>query len=580
MTERERMEALSAMPAQSRGSPSGAVAIAVGERALRPARDPWLWAIAIACALVALVSMAGIARPLDRDEGAFLVIAGDILHGRVPYRDVFDQKAPGVYYLLAALLALTSHLSTVQQVLVARAAFAVTNLLTAAGLLLLGRRWWRLEVGALAACLWLLAVPIYGGDQLFTEPVAVACAVLAVVVAAGGAGPCRAFGAGLLLALGTIFKQPDIIALPGLALVLMAASAPEEGWWRLTRTRILALITLLAGVLIPWLVVCGLFALSGALGPMLDQVVISNVVRYPSASPSEIVSAMRDAIQAFRALWYVTGVVVAAGTVGAWRWLCGDRDARRAPSLGAATSVMIGALALLPFKSHAYPHYWLQVAPWAALLAALGFAVVVDALVDVRRASSKQAMLRPAGMRPGILLAWALVASIILVTCGRSLLASAQPPDLREQASVGAWIARYAPPGARLLVAPAEPEYYYLAENAPSDAFVYLLPINLTPSLLAQVAADICAGHYDTVVWDRDSGVGGDAAYFAGLAALRRTLTERYQLAAEHGTLQVYILGTGEARIDFRSPAVAPATRGRCSMHGRCAPSDRAPSRH
>jgi hypothetical protein len=541
------MEAPSAMPAQPWDSHSGAVAVAVavGERGWRRrVRDPRLWAIAIACALVVLASIAGIARPLDRDEGAFLVIAGDILHGRVPYRDVFDQKAPGVYYLLAALLALTSHLDTVRQVLAARAVFAAMNLLTAAGMLLLGRRWWRVEVGALAALLWLLAVPIYGGDQLFTEPVAVACTVWAVVVAAGGASPHRAFAAGALLALGTLFKQPAILALPGLALVLTVTSAPAEAWWRPTRTRIRALLILLAGMLLPWVVVCGLFALAGALGPMIDQVVISNVARYPSDSLAEIVGGMRDAIQAFRALWYVAGVVVAAGAVGAWRWHSHGDSQRRAPSPGAVTSVLIGALGLLPFKSHAYPHYWLQVAPWAALLAALGCAVVVDAIVDAWRVSSRQTTLRPVGMRPGILLAWALVVGVMLVTCGRSLLASARPPDLREQASVGAWIARYAPPGARLLVAPADPEYYYLAENAPSDAFVYLLPINLTPSLLAQVSADLHTGRYDVVVWDRESGVGGDAAYFAGLAALRRTLAERYHLAAAHGTLQVYVLNT------------------------------------
>ncbi len=540
-----RMEAPSAMPAQPWDSHSGAVALAGGERSWRRrVRDPRLWMVVIACALVALVSMAGIARPLDRDEGAFLVIAGDISHGRIPYRDVFDQKAPGVYYLLAALLALTSHFSPVQQVLVARAVFAATNLLTAAGLILLGRRWWRLEVGALAALLWLLAAPIYGGDQLFTEPVAVACTVWAVVMAAGGAGSRRAFGAGLLLALGTLFKQPAILALPGLALVLAAASAPGEAWWRPTRARIRALIALLAGVLIPWLVVCGLFALAGALGPLIDQVVISNVARYPSDSPTEIVRAMRDSIQAFRALWYVAGVVVAAGAVGAWRWIRSGGDGqRRAPSLGVVTSVLIGALALLPFKSHAYPHYWLQVAPWAALLAALGFAAVVDAMMNGWRVRPQRTTW-PAAARPRPLLAWALVVGIILVTCARALLASAWPPDLRQQADVGAWIAGYAPPGTRLLVAPAEPEYYYLANHAPSDAFVYLLPINLTPSLLAQISADLHTGRYDVVVWDRDSRVGGDAAYFAELAALRRTLAERYHVAAAHGTLQIYVRNT------------------------------------
>lgn len=535
------MQAPSAMPAPRRGSRSSAVAVAASERSWRHrARDPRVWVVVIGCALVALVSAAGIARPLDRDEGAFLLLAGDILHGRIPYRDVFDQKAPGVYYLLAALLALTGHLDKIQQVLVARAAFAAINLLTAAGLILLGQRWWRLEIGALAALLWLLASPIYGGDQLFTEPVAVACTVWAVVVAAGGSGLRRAFGAGLLLALGSLFKQTAVLALPGLALVLATRFAPGAVWWRPARARILALLTLLAGVAMPWLAVSGLFALAGALGSMIDQVIISNVVRYPSDSRAEIVGALRDGIQAFRALWYVAGLVVA---VGAWRWIRGgDGGQRRTPSLGAVMCVVIGALALLPFKSHAYPHYWLQVAPWAALVAAMGFAAVVDVLRAL-----PQPALRPASASAGphTLLAWILVVGIIVPTCGRSIIASARPPDLRQQAGLGAWIARYAPPGTRLLVAPAEPEYYYLADNTPSDSFVYLLPINLTPALLVQVSADLRAGRYDVVVWDRNSGVGGDDTYFTGLAELRRTLAGRYHVAAIQESLQLYVVNAG-----------------------------------
>jgi len=44
--------------------------------------------------------------PLDRDEGMFGYAGWSILHGGVPYRDFFDIKPPGVFYLNALGLAL------------------------------------------------------------------------------------------------------------------------------------------------------------------------------------------------------------------------------------------------------------------------------------------------------------------------------------------------------------------------------------------------------------------------------------------------------------------------------------------
>ena len=40
--------------------------------------------------------------PLERDEGAYAVVATEMLRGAVPYRDVWDHKPPGVYVAYAA----------------------------------------------------------------------------------------------------------------------------------------------------------------------------------------------------------------------------------------------------------------------------------------------------------------------------------------------------------------------------------------------------------------------------------------------------------------------------------------------
>src|SRR5262249_12485052 len=106
-----------------------------------------VWLMVAICAILTLISLIETLAPLDRDEGAFLTIAQEILHGRLPYRDAFDHKGPAIYYLVALLLWLTHAASLMTQILVARSVAVLTDLATAAGLVLLGRYWWRTSVG-------------------------------------------------------------------------------------------------------------------------------------------------------------------------------------------------------------------------------------------------------------------------------------------------------------------------------------------------------------------------------------------------------------------------------------------------
>jgi 4-amino-4-deoxy-L-arabinose transferase-like glycosyltransferase len=61
--------------------------------------------VAAALAFVAL-RIPYLELPLERDEGNYAYVAWRILEGEAPYRDVFDQKPPGIYAVYAALLAL------------------------------------------------------------------------------------------------------------------------------------------------------------------------------------------------------------------------------------------------------------------------------------------------------------------------------------------------------------------------------------------------------------------------------------------------------------------------------------------
>src|ERR1051326_1095833 len=96
-------------------------------------RNPWIWAASVGGVLhvgrcVAYSFAAG-----NLDEGVFLTIAQEILHGRLPYRDVFDHKGPAIYYLLAGVLALTGHLPFTTQIVLARLLGVGANVATAIG---------------------------------------------------------------------------------------------------------------------------------------------------------------------------------------------------------------------------------------------------------------------------------------------------------------------------------------------------------------------------------------------------------------------------------------------------------------
>ncbi len=69
-------------------------------------RDPdlWLkavaWVTIIACALLILTFSFG------RDQGIYALVGDGLLHGRVPYKDLWDFKPPGIFYVYALAQAL------------------------------------------------------------------------------------------------------------------------------------------------------------------------------------------------------------------------------------------------------------------------------------------------------------------------------------------------------------------------------------------------------------------------------------------------------------------------------------------
>ena len=109
-------------------------------------------AVALVGALAVALHLPLLGIPFERDEGGYAYIAWRLELGEVPYRDWFDQKPPGVFWVYRAALALP-----LDPVVAIRLVAALFSAATAAALLLAARRLvegpWALGAAALFALL-------------------------------------------------------------------------------------------------------------------------------------------------------------------------------------------------------------------------------------------------------------------------------------------------------------------------------------------------------------------------------------------------------------------------------------------
>ena len=64
-------------------------------------RDPDLWLSWIAWAVIAFCSIQILTFSYGRDQGIYAVVGDGVLHGKMPYRDLWDFKPPGIFLVYA-----------------------------------------------------------------------------------------------------------------------------------------------------------------------------------------------------------------------------------------------------------------------------------------------------------------------------------------------------------------------------------------------------------------------------------------------------------------------------------------------
>ncbi|HSN76428.1 MAG TPA: hypothetical protein VL334_15235, partial [Anaerolineae bacterium] len=313
-----------------------------------------LFLIALLAALTLLAATTWMT-PVSNDAGAYLAVADAILAGKLPYRDIFDHKTPGIYYAFAAVLALSSRSLLAVQVAQWLAVVAMAGLIG-----WLGWRLWGRLTGGLALLLALYGGAAYQGGHLTTEAwVALAsAAALAVLLRRPGQAPPTGAWllAGGLVGISALFKQTGLLTL----LALAAWAASVQGGWRQVIGRWLALA---AGCAAPLALAAAFFAVQGALADLWRDAVWVNLANYPRAGLSSLLRGNLTNLRAFPLLWL--GVLAAL--------LFQPPSLRRSVGGHAPTLLWLTLLAgLLPLSHRVYSHYLLQALSPAALLAAAG----------------------------------------------------------------------------------------------------------------------------------------------------------------------------------------------------------------
>jgi hypothetical protein len=348
------------------------------------------FAIVAFVVLAVLVKAPQVLAPMGQDQGLYHGIAQEILHGAVPYRDAWDPKPPGVFYVHAALLSsipdpwrpcrLGSLPGLPRSDLQPRCGtllFEVVDFgfsLALAGLVWALARRMGLSHGGAAVAFGLTAVfanlALLDPEGSTPEKYALVPAVgvlLAGLRAIQGGQRGWLVLAGVLAALAALLKQTDLASFGALSLLLLLRGRGRDLIWLWAP---LAIVLLGVGVA---------FTLMGAGGQLVDATLGYNVGRFRFQAERIPLAGVLAAWQVFRdgmaLLWLLAGI----GAVVAWR-----RAEWRLLVMWAALDIVALVLGGTRFTRE----YFVQLVPSFAVLAALaGHALWADqARVSLGRA--------------------------------------------------------------------------------------------------------------------------------------------------------------------------------------------------
>jgi 4-amino-4-deoxy-L-arabinose transferase-like glycosyltransferase len=428
---------------------------------------------------------------LIRDEGEYAHLAQRILQGELPYRDVYNQKPPIVFWIFAAIQALAG-----ESLASLRIATTLVGMATASLLFVVARRLFGVT-GALASVVAFTALTF---DQCGVEHAASTEFFMLAFFAAGlvgwfgpnagddGPSAARALLAGVAAGLACQTKQTG--------LALLAFFVLERAWsvWRARSVELAHAARQIAWTLAGFALVCGAivayFAAHGALGVYVECVWRNNLA-YVGERHSNLDLALL--------LAQLVLTNVARWDVGLWllgAFALGRAALREPRERASGLWILLALTAGAAFVAgRPYVQYW---EPLIVPLA-LGAGVATRFVADRARHASSSARLTLCGLLalPLVPPVWNVVRLVTQDPAARAdtLIgkASFQPSMIAER--IAQHVAERTQPDEKLLVVGTEPELYFLARRPAATRLVITYPLvasyPYSPALRREFLADV-----------------------------------------------------------------------------------------
>ncbi len=314
--------------------------------------------------------------PLERDEGEYAYIADQIMNGGVPYRDVFDQKPPGIFFLY--MVALTVFGRSVEGIHIF---MYLWTLVTTILLYRLVDRLFGTGAGLLSALVLAIMTAEKGvlGSAANTEIFMLLPLVGSLLCLEPKTSPlCRGHivGAGILLAVACWIKQVaamNALFVAGWLMVLHFTQRPRRDFGQL----ILDEGCLLLGGLLASIPFFLYLYKAGALHDLLYCVFTYNFA-YSSTeidSPKLMLARLRSNLGTILSGDCFFWLALVAGLV---------RLTKRPRLFTFVAGLLILSFAGVCIGGYFRPHYFMQILPAVAMLAGIGLAWYFEAIGKAR----------------------------------------------------------------------------------------------------------------------------------------------------------------------------------------------------
>ncbi len=413
-----------------------------------------------------------------RDEGVYISLADQMFHGQVIYRDVVDNKPPGLPWLILGLFRLFG-----PGIIAPRVTAVLTASLTCLLVFLIGREISGTGVGLLAALFFALdPLSIFWGRFALTEPLMAlleAAALYAFIVGWERRSRWPFVLSGLLIGGAFTAKQPGIVVSGALIAFVALEALRTRPLSKATAQSITPVALLAGGFALAWLPTLLYLGFNHALGDYVTFVFGANRLDWRNllALPERLAATGQYFLRRPALLMALPGAAIA---------IARRKNHPFEPLLTLWAVAEYGFLLILQHLEYdwgGFSHYILSaIAP----LSLLGAVFVGWAVADFR------SLLR---LRKSLCLL-ALIAILALTIrpfwadLRKALWLDYPGSTLEQEARVGQYIQQTTAPDDRILVL-ANSIFYYWAERRPASRFIHYTWRYGQTRLGEEVVADI-----------------------------------------------------------------------------------------